>query len=277
MVTGISTASMFGKGLLEENLKQIGQRGVRHAEVFLNTFSEYSEAYVRILAGIAGDYGIAIHSVHPHGVQFEPQMFYGYERTANDAFGMFERVLAAGQALGAQTYVFHGGMFYKPATHHRHNFARIGSTIDKAADLAARYGLALAYENVHWCWFSSPEFGEKLLEHVHSDNLAFTLDIKQAAQSGVSALKYLPVMAGRLRNVHICDFTHTENGVKTCLPFRGEMDFAALRQGLLGIGYEGPVMLEVYRQDYESETELFSCYQDVERLFAPKKPEAGTF
>ncbi len=73
---------------------------------FLNTFSEYSEAYARLLAGIAGDYGIAIHSVHPHGVQFEPQMFYGYERTANDAFGMFERVLAAGQALGAKPTFF---------------------------------------------------------------------------------------------------------------------------------------------------------------------------
>lgn len=272
MVTGISTASMFGKGLLEDNLKQIGQQGIRHAEVFLNTFSEYSEAYARLLAGIAGDYGIAIHSVHPHGVQFEPQMFYGYERTANDAFGMFERVLAAGQALGAKTYVFHGGMFYKPMVQHQHNFERIGSTISRAADLAAQYGLVLAYENVHWCWFSSPEFGEKLLEHVHSQNFGFTLDIKQAAQSGVGALKYLPIMAERLKNVHICDFVHTESGMQTCLPFRGEMNFAALRQGLLEANYEGPVMLEVYQHDYESEEELFCCYQSVADFFTPPKP-----
>ncbi len=111
------------------------------------------------------------------------------------------------------------------------------------------------------------EFGEKLLEHVHSQNFGFTLDIKQAAQSGVGALKYLPIMAERLKNVHICDFVHTESGMQTCLPFRGEMNFAALRQGLLEANYEGPVMLEVYQHDYESEEELFCCYQSVADFF----------
>ena len=40
MITGLSTASMFGSGLLEENLKEIGRHGIRNVEVFLNTFSE---------------------------------------------------------------------------------------------------------------------------------------------------------------------------------------------------------------------------------------------
>ncbi len=268
MITGISTASMFGAGLLEENLQELGAHGVHHAEVFLNTFSEYDKSYAKKLRQIADDYGMFIHSVHPHGVQFEPQMFYGYERTALDAFRAFERVLAAAEILGAGVYVFHGGMFYKPAMHHHYHFERIGHVLEKAINLASQYGVRIAYENVHWCWFDSPEFGQQLVEHVHNQQLAFTLDVKQAMQSGVDPLAYLEIMKGRLANVHICDFVRTGDGsLHTCLPFQGEMDFAALRKALFAAKYQGPVMLEVYRQDYEGTSQLFSCYQKVEEFF----------
>ena len=267
MITGLSTASMFGSGLLEENLREIGRNGIEHVEVFLNTFSEYEPAYARQLRQVADDFGICVHSVHPHGVQFEPQLFYGYDRTVNDAFGMFEKVLAAAKLLGAKAYVFHGGLFYKPAPQHQHNFERIGRALDRAVELAAQYGITLAYENVHWCWFCSPEFGEQLLEHVHSKNLVFTLDIKQAAQSKIQPLEYLKMMQGRLANVHICDFAHGQNGLKTCLPFRGEMDFGALKKALLDADYQGPVMMEVYRHDYADHQELLECYRQVEAFF----------
>lgn len=275
MITGLSTASMFGSGLLEENLREIGKHGIRHVEVFLNTFSEYEPAYARQLRQIADDFGICIHSVHPHGVQFEPQLFYGYDRTVNDAFGMFEKVLAAAKLLGAKAYIFHGGLFYKPAPQHQHNFERIGQVLDRAVELAAQYDIVLAYENVHWCWFCSPDFGERILEHVHSKKLAFTLDIKQAAQSGIDPLQYLKMMQGRLANVHICDFIHEPNGLRTCLPFHGEMDFYALKKALLEAGYQGPVMLEVYRNDYADEQELLGCYCQVEKFFTA--PLGDTF
>lgn len=268
MFTGISTASLFGRELLEENLKEIGRQGIGHAEVFLNTFCEYREPFVKKLRRIADDLGISIHSLHPYGVQFEPQLFSGYERTLADALGIFEQVLAAAKVLGAGVYVFHGGIFYKPATHHRHNYDRIGKALDRILALAAQYEITIAYENVHWCWFHCPEFGRKILKHIQSEQLAFTLDIKQAAQSGFDPLMYLEVMKGRLANVHICDFMHCEEGrLKTCLPFQGEMDFSALRQALRAAEYCGPIMLEVYRQDYQSKEELFDCYQKVEQFF----------
>ena len=44
-------------------------------------------------------------SVHPHGVQYEPQLFSPYSRSTRDAEAIYRRVLRAAQLLGASKYI----------------------------------------------------------------------------------------------------------------------------------------------------------------------------
>ena len=258
---GVSTACYFGTAVVEDAVEEIARLGARDVEVFLNTFCEYEEDFVRELRRHIDDHGMRVHSVHPHGVQFEPNLFSPYARTVEDCMKLYRKVLAAAQILGAKNYIFHGGLFFKPSVKNRLNFARVGKTVSILADTAAEYGIRLAYENVHWCWFSYPDFAARLLEHVQSKNLYFNFDIKQAAQSGAAPLDYLEAMRGRLVSVHICDYRHIDRYFMPCKPFSGDMDFAALRDKLEEMAYDGPMILELYSGNYSGSDDLKAIYE----------------
>jgi|AGTN01.1.fsa_nt_gi Sugar phosphate isomerases/epimerases len=72
-------------------------------------------------------------------------------------------------------------------------------------------------------------------------------------QSGYSVYDYLDAIGDRLKNVHLCDFD--ENG-KLSVPGKGTFDFVALFKRLSDMGYDGPLMLEVYAGDYENFEEV---------------------
>jgi len=273
MIIGISTACYFGTLVLEDAIQQIAEMGVKHIEVFLNTVSEYDADYVKGLRETADRYGSKIWSVHPHGVQFEPQLFSPYARSSADSRDVYKKVLAAARILGAENYIFHGGLFFKPAIQNSLNFSRLGRIISELAELAGEYGIRLAYENVHWCWYSRPDFASRLLEYVTSDNLKFNFDIKQAAQSGYDPVSYVAPMGDRLVSVHACDYKKSGSYFYPCMPFSGDMDFPGLRQKLWDVGYNGPLMLEVYSNNYRDSGELYANYLRMREFFSPS--EAG--
>ena len=45
------------------------------------------------------------------------------------------------------------------------DFARIGPLCDELADFAGQYGIKFSWENVSWCWYSYPEFADRLMEN----------------------------------------------------------------------------------------------------------------
>lgn len=268
MQVGMSTACFFGREVVEDAVQRMGGRGVRFVEVFLNTFSEYAPAYVHELKQRLDGLGMTVLSVHPQGVQFEPQMFSPYERARKDATQICRQLLEAGRILGAARYVYHGGMDFKPARRGMTDMDLVAERTEIMCGLAQEYGLQLAYENVHWCWFRRPEFARDLLARTQHPALCFTLDVKQAAQSGYDPLDYLAAMGDRLRNVHLCDFVREGEGfVRPVMPFCGQMDFAALRGALCADGYAGELMLEVYATSYADEDELFTCFEQVNSYF----------
>lgn len=266
MRTGMSTACFFKRLLVEETVETMKNMGVRHAEVFLNTWSEYSIEYNKDLRSRLDDAGIEVGSVHPHGVQFEPQLFSPYPRSYPDNIKTFAGVCEAASILGAKTYVFHGGVFFKPARNFKVDFARVAERLEGILDVAADYGIKLAYENVHWCWYSYPEFAKELLEVIDHSNLYFNLDVKQAAQSGRTPYDYMKYMGDRIANVHICDYVTNGKYVSPRMPFEGEMDFAKLRDELKNIGYKGNVILEVYGDNYKDFAQLEDNFRRVKAL-----------
>lgn len=234
--------------------------GVKTAEVYLNTLSEFEAPFVRELKKRIDDNGMCVTSVHPHGTIYELQFYANYVRSQADAEDCFKKVQEAACILGAGLTVYHGGFSIKKAGA-RPNLEQVARVVTRCAELAKGYGLKLAHENVHWAWFSMPQYADTLLEIVKSDNLYFTLDIKQAAQSGYSYADYLPHMAGCIVNVHCCDYARDRGTVRTMLPPRGNVDFAQLKRTLAAYGYDGPMMLEVYPSDYGDFDELAESFR----------------
>ncbi|MEZ4358056.1 MAG: sugar phosphate isomerase/epimerase [Eubacteriales bacterium] len=267
MFCGMSTACFIGKYFTEESIDAMASIGVKDVEIFLSCPSEYKIKFIKNLKKRLDDNGMRAHSVHAFSVGFEPQIFSIYERSRKDAFNYFMKIVKAANCLGATMYSFHGPANYKGNLELYINYKACADKTRKLIDAAADYGVSLAWENVYWCAFSNPGFVEKMDANGYLDNLRFTLDIKQAAQSGISVDKYIDAMGDRLANIHICDFRYTDKGVEPCLPFTGEMDFLKFKNKLKEVNYTGGLITEVYGRNYHDLDELKHTYDRVKSFF----------
>ena len=268
MIFGMSTACFFLREYTENAIREIGKMGTKNAEVFFSANSEYDPTFVREIKKRADDDGVNIYSVHALTTAFEPQMFSSHSRQREEAYDIFKRVLEAASILGAGVYVFHGPANIKIARTLNIDYAYTGQMISMAAETAKEYNVKLTYETVHWCWFARPEFPKLLEPHLTTDNLYYTLDIKQAAQSKRSVMEYIDAMGERMINIHICDYLDDEKkGIIPKLPFEGELDFDALKQKLNAINYQNGMILEVYANNYRDYAHLKDNYHQMVNFF----------
>ncbi len=268
MITGISTACFYPRLYVEQAALQIGKMGIEHIEVFFSTLSEYKPSFVSELLKNIEDSGTNVYSVHALSLQFEPQLFSNHKRSRQDSLDIYEQVLEAGARLGAKVYVMHGPAHVKRACALNLNFEYVASRVDPLAQMAKSYGIKLSWENVHWCWYAQPEFSVKLEPYLQTDNLYYTLDTKQAAQSGENPAAYVKAMGNRLVNVHVCDYeVSAQKGIVPVMPFCGQMNFDELKATLHDVGYNEAIMLEVYSNNYSDFIELKKSYDDVNEFF----------
>ncbi|MEG1559864.1 MAG: sugar phosphate isomerase/epimerase [Clostridia bacterium] len=266
MRIGISTASLFARDYAENTLDIIkNDVGTSFAEVFLNTFSEYTPEFFDMLKGRLDSLNMTVHSLHPQGTQFEPALFSIYERARSDAKATFLRILSGMRKIGANIYVFHGPSTMGGIAKNL-SFNRVGPIMHELCDMAANFGVNIALENVSWCLFKEPDFAERILNAANTDNLRFTLDIKQAMRSGHSPFEYLKVMNERLINVHICDYKIIDKKISLCMPGMGEFDFSMLFSTLDSIQYSGNLFIEVYSDMYDNISELKRSYDSMNNL-----------
>ena len=206
MDLGMSTACFFSRLLTEEAVVRIGEMGIKNIEVFLCCLSEYKLPFIKELKKRIDDKGLQVSSVHALSVQFEPQLFTSHPRARQDAYDILEEVLEAASFLNAKLYTFHGIMNLKKAKMPVIHYKKIAESVSQVAEKCREYGVLLAWENVHWCLFSDTDFLSNLLLENLSDNLYFTLDIKQAAQAKVQPEAFVHAMGKRLANIHLCDY-----------------------------------------------------------------------
>jgi len=266
MIFGVSTACFFLKNYTEDAINIIGDMGVKNIEVFFSAQSETNPKRIKEMKKRIQDKGISVYSVHAVSTQFEPQLFSAHDRQRMDAFDAYKQVLEAGEALGAGAYVFHGPTNIKIARKLNINYPYTAKRVSAVADLAKEYGIKLTYETVHWCWYAHPEFPTLLEPHLTTDNLYYTLDCKQVAQSFLPLEDYIRAMGHRLENVHLCDYRiDDKRGVVPVLPFKGQLDFEMLKTELGKVDYDKAIILEVYQDNYHDNQELkenFYCIKD---------------
>lgn len=258
MQTGISTASLFGRFNTEDALSFLNRSGVKCAEVFLESFCEYNKEFGEFLAARKGD--TAIHSVHTLTTQFESTLYSLNQRAAKDSFDLLETTMQAAEAMGARYYTFHGLARVK-RTPYVIDFERCGDLTQKIIDVCAKHGVTLAYENVHWAYYNYIGFFRELKKR--TSGLKGTFDIKQARQSNVDYRKFIDEMGSDIVTVHLSDID--ENG-KMCLPGRGITDFKEVFLRLKDKGFNGAILLEVYKNDFKDFPELFDSLNFVTDL-----------
>lgn len=252
MKAGISTASLFLRENTEDALSLLEEHGVACTEVFFTSYSEYEPQFAELLCAKKGK--IDVHSVHTLTTQFEPQLYAEQARVKADAFALLDKVLLSAQMLGAKYYTFHGVARIKRT--YREDLARSAERTEEIFRRCAERGVTLCYENVEWSLYNRPGVFRALKERC--PELLGVLDIKQARISGYDYRAYLEEMGNAIAHVHVSD---CDGAGKMCLPGRGEFDFDELFARLKDVGFQGAVLIENYRKDYETYDDLFGAYE----------------
>lgn len=248
---GVSTASLFLRHDNEEAVQVLDSLGVSVAEVFLTTFSEYKPAFAKSLKAKAGN--LQVHSVHILNSQVEPQLFNRHHLVKSDSFAVLDEVMQSANELGAGYYTFHGGARFKKASRNPLNddFVRLGECIREIYDFCKVRGVELCLENVEWSTYNRPGVFAEIQKY--APTLKGVLDIKQARISGAPYEAYLQEMGENIATVHLSDLR--ADG-KMCLPGQGTFDFETLVKRLLDVGFDGPMLIEAYKDDYKEVIEL---------------------
>lgn len=258
MKLGISTASLFVRKNTEDALKFLSDNNVQTAEVFLESYCEYSREFGKLLNSVQGK--TDVHSVHVLTTQYEPQLYSINERAKADSFKLLDNAMAAAKEFGAKYYTFHGGARFKK-TPFKIDYERVGKITQEIIDAIKPYGVSLAYENVHWGYYNYIGFFDEIRKR--TTGLKATFDIKQARQSGIFYGDYITEMGSDLVTAHLSD---VDEFGKMCLPGKGVTDFNDVLKRLEGVGFDGAILIEAYQSDYKNESELFDSVDYLKNL-----------
>ena len=263
IITGISTASFFDTLMLEDAPALFRQWGIKTAEYYLNSASEYAPDFVELLKKRSEDAGVSVVAVHPMSLQFEPLLFTPHPRQREDAMQHYEAVLAAGERLGADHYVMHGPVVLNGVAKNL-QFERLAPIFDFLSDMAEDHGLHLTLENVSYSIMPSPEVG-LALRSLLKRPLYHTLDIKQAIRAGIDPLSFVEAFGEDILAVHACDCKQIEGKPHFCLPTDGEVDFKAIVNALREKGFSGAVLLEAYSDMFKTHEQLRDAFYALDQ------------
>ncbi len=248
MVSGVSTASLFLRELNEDALSVLDGLGVKATEVFLATFSEYTEEFARLLLSRRGK--LEIGSVHLLNTQFEPQLFGAHPRAKADAFRILDGAMASAHIFGASRYTFHGTTRLKKNAAPP-DYGKLGARFCEISAACAAHGVRLCLENVHWALYNEPGIFRKV--KAYCPQLSGVFDVKQARLSCYPYQMYIKDMEGSISHVHLSDVD--ERG-RICLPGKGIFGFEECFRRLKDAGFDGAALIEVYAGDYGGYGEL---------------------
>lgn len=248
MEIGISTGCLYPE-LTEDAALTLAKLGFKKIEIFFNTFSELKADYLQKLKTDLSFYGTQVISLHPFTSSFESYLlFSGYERRFRDGVELYENYFRTIRLLGGKYVILHGlrNDFLRacPEKLYFERFAVLAQT-------ARQYNVTLLQENVYGHFADNPQNIRRMIDAIPED-ARFVCDTKQAIKSGFSPFEISSAMGERLCHVHISDFVRGE-----CrLPDNNGFDFKSFFNELNRQHYNGNIIIEVYRQNFQAVSEL---------------------
>lgn len=254
MNIGISTGCLYPM-LTEDCIKTLAQSGFDTVEIFFNTFSELEYDYIGRIKNILDAYGTKVKSIHPFTSAFESfLLFSNYERRFFDGVNMYEMYFRTAQRLGAEKVVLHGLTTMYPSSLSDSEYFRRFEIMQKRAEC---YGVKLLQENVNLFRSNDINFIERMIAEI-PESAGFVCDIKQAKRGGTEPADMIKTMGKYLRHIHINDFSKDNQCV---LPGKGCFDFGKFFEEVRNTGYDGDVIIEVYRFSFGELEELKESFR----------------
>ncbi len=254
MIPAVSTACFYPKTTID-SLNELLNAGVKDVEIFFNTDSELKPNYIKTIQSTIKNAKGNICAVHPFHSAFEWFYFFsGYEGRIEDGIRLYKNLFKATNYLEVPIMSFHG-------EHKNSSLDKItGYNIYKMLyDIAAEYGITLCQENVSRNRISTPE-EMQCIRKTFNDDIAFTVDIKQARRSGYSPLEIIDAAGPCLKHLHLS----AQNNESDCvLPQVNDTEIKRIIAKLQEIGYNGNIVIELYRHGFYDINDLVSSYNDL--------------
>ena len=258
IISGVSSASLYPLHT-EDAVRVLGEMGVRNAEIFINDYSESEGAIFKEIQKIVSDYNMNITSLHPFPPMESGYLFSEYDRRQNSYLDLYRHYFDCMNRLSAKIFVLHGAILSSKCPDERY-FEQYAKLLDAADE----FGVTVAQENICYCKSGDMDFIRRLKENC-GERVKLLLDIKQAVRSGISPFDFIDNFGSDIVHIHISD--NSPDG--DCLPVgKGSFDFPKLIKRLSEIGYDGALLLELYRHNYGEYTELYEGMKKVEQIVA---------
>lgn len=252
---GISSACCYPRPV-EETVWSFCDHGVSAVELFLNTDSEFSPQFLKPLKERMDAAGMRVLSVHPFTAPIESLLFFSdYDRRFQDGLELLRRFGESLHLLEAPILVLHGCLQQNAAPDERvfERFARM-------RDVLREQGVILAQENVAPYRSHSLDFLQRMEKTLDGD-VSFVLDVKQAVRAGEDPLRMAEALGPKIVHLHLSDHAPGQD----CLPIgSGDFDFDALFGVLKRRGFCGSGVLELYRSNYQEESQLYASMKRLQ-------------
>ena len=254
MKAGVSTACLYPTEV-EKAFRQLAENGAKTMEIFVNSHCELSDPYRSEMLEIQREYGIDVVSVHPVTCGIEPMMFFTkYERRVEDMLDYYKRFFEYMNLFGAEYFILHGN---KPE-----NFCPDEVYFErflKMQNAAKEFGVTVLQENVSRCTGKSLDFLKKMKDEL-GNSAAFVLDTKQAHRSGNDPIQMVKTLGSSIKHVHYSDCGKAGD----CLKFGfGEYDNMGLFTELKKCGFDGSVLIELYKGGFEDVPDLMENCREM--------------
>lgn len=257
MAIGISTSCLYPLET-EKSLDTLGKIGVKSCEIFLNSPSETTLGFAKILNKIRDEYGMKISAVHPFSSFAETYMlFSAYQKRFDDMLEFYKRNFEVTAALRANFSVIHGALAGAKINDTEY-FERFAKLIEEGK----KTGVKVCHENVNRHLCESPDFVKKMKGYLGED-FKLVFDVKQAVRAGFSPIEFAENFKSDIVHIHISD--HTE--ISDCLPpGKGNFDFTKLMKIMNSAGYNGDYIIELYRENFEGIGDLQTALNYMQNL-----------
>lgn len=251
MNLGISSACFYPE-LTEKAIEKLCSHHIPVIELFYNSFCECSPSFLEGIKKQTDDANITIKALHPFSAAMESYfLFSDYERRWQDGTEMYRMFFENAQRLGADFVIMHGDRCTNRIDNKAY-FERYAALYQ----LGKQYQITLVQENVVGYRSQHDAFISEM-HHYLGDQCAFVFDIKQAARAHQDPVAMLQAMGDRLVHMHLSDNTEHH----TCLlPLKGTCDFRKI-VNLTDAAKRCSKVVEVYRDAYRDDDELFSSYR----------------
>lgn len=257
MAFGISTSCLYPLET-EKSLEELGRLGIKTCEVFLNSPSETTPEFAKILNRISAEYGIKIKSVHPFSSFAETYMLFSeYQKRFGDMLDFYKRNFEVTSMLGAHISVIHGSLL--PGKINKNEYIERFAVLCEAG---REFGVKVAQENVNRHFSESPDF-ITTMKNALGDDFYLVFDVKQAVRAGYNPLDFAEKFKDDIIHIHISD--HDQN--HDCLPpAEGCFDFKKLLSIMNSADYSGDYIIELYRENFGKPQDLKKALDYMQNL-----------